>query len=57
VDFKDLGDYLGDPVVTTAIVDRMVHHSVILSIDGPSYRMHESGKINTRKTTASPKKA
>lgn len=49
IDFKDLGDYLGDPVVTTAIVDRMVHHSVIISVDGPSYRMHESSKINNRK--------
>ena len=35
VDFKDLGDYLGDPVVTTAIVDRMIHHSVIISIWRP----------------------
>ena len=52
VDFKDLGDYLGDPVVTTAIVDRMIHHSIIISIDGPSYRMHESSKINARKSTA-----
>ena len=57
VDFKDLGDYLGDPVVTTAIVDRLVHHSVILSIEGPSYRMHESGKINPRKTSTALKKA
>jgi len=57
IDFKELGDYLGDPVVTTAIVDRLVHHSVIISIDGPSYRMYESKKINTRKSTASPKKA
>lgn len=56
IDFKDLGDYLGDPVVTTAIVDRMVHHSTIISIDGPSYRMHESGKINARKNTAVSKK-
>jgi len=47
IDFKELGDYLGDPVVTTAIVDRMVHHSVIISINGPSYRMHESKIINT----------
>jgi DNA replication protein DnaC len=54
IDFKDLGDYLGDPVVTTAIVDRMVHHSVIISIDGPSYRMHESSKINARKSPAPP---
>jgi len=56
IDFKDLGDYLGDPVVTTAIVDRMVHHSVIISIDGPSYRMHESNKINSRKTSSHTKK-
>jgi DNA replication protein DnaC len=52
IDFKDLGDYLGDPVVTTAIVDRMVHHSIIISIDGPSYRMHESNKINSRKNAS-----
>jgi DNA replication protein DnaC len=48
IDFKDLGDYLGDPVVTTAIVDRMVHHSIIINIDGPSWRMHESKKLNTQ---------
>jgi len=46
VDFKVLGDYLGDPVITTAIVDRLVHHAVIISIDGPSYRMYESKKLN-----------
>jgi DNA replication protein DnaC len=46
IDFKQLGDYLGDPVITTSIVDRMVHHSIIVSIDGPSYRMYESKKIN-----------
>jgi len=47
IDFKDLGDYLGDPVITTAIVDRMVHHSIILHIQGPSWRIHESKKLNT----------
>ena len=46
IDFKMLGEYLGDPVVTTALVDRMVHHAVIIHIDGPSYRMHESKKLN-----------
>jgi DNA replication protein DnaC len=54
VDFKALGDYLGDPVVTTAIVDRMVHHSVIISIEGPSYRVHESKKINTKPAKKKP---
>jgi DNA replication protein DnaC len=47
IDFKMLGDYLGDPVITTAIVDRMVHHAIIINIDGPSWRMHESKKLNT----------
>ena len=46
IDFKALGDYLGDPVITTAIVDRMVHHSVIINIQGPSWRMNESKKLN-----------
>ena len=46
VDFKDLGDYLGDPVITTAIVDRMVHRSVIINIEGPSWRMHRSKQLN-----------
>jgi DNA replication protein DnaC len=46
IDFKELGDYLGDPVITTAIVDRMVHHSIILSIEGPSWRLHESHQLN-----------
>lgn len=50
VDFKDLGDYLGDPVVTTAIVDRVIHYSTIISIDGPSYRIFESQKINAKPT-------
>jgi DNA replication protein DnaC len=47
IDFKELGDYLGDPVITTATVDRMIHHSVIISIDGPSWRLHESKKLNS----------
>lgn len=46
IDFKALGDYLGDPVVTTAIVDRLVHHSIIVNIEGPSWRLHESEKLN-----------
>jgi len=48
ISFSELGDYLDDPVITTAIVDRMVHHSVIISIDGPSWPMHESKKLNSK---------
>jgi DNA replication protein DnaC len=49
IDFKELGDYLGDPVITTATVDRMIHHSLIIHIEGPSWRLHESQKLNARK--------
>jgi DNA replication protein DnaC len=46
IDFKELGDYLGDPVITVATVDRMVHHAIIISINGPSWRLHESQLLN-----------
>lgn len=52
IDFKELGDYLGDPVITTAIVDRMVHHSIILSIEGPSWRLHQSQQLNNHITSS-----
>jgi DNA replication protein DnaC len=57
IDFKSLGDYLGDPVVTTAIVDRMVHHATIINIEGPSWRMHESKKLNKPSIKKSTKRS
>ena len=48
IDFEQLGHYLGDPVVTTAIVDRMVHHSIVITINGPSWRLKESEKLNKK---------
>ena len=57
IDFKALGDYLGDPVITTAIVDRMVHHSIIIHIQGPSWRMTESKKLNASTKNRPAKKA
>ena len=32
------GDYLGDHLGATGLVDRMVHHSHVIVINGPSYR-------------------
>lgn len=46
MDFKAMGHYLGDPVVTAAMVDRLVHHAIILHIEGPSWRMHQSKLLN-----------
>ncbi len=46
IDFEQLGHYLGDPIVTTSIVDRLVHHSTVISIEGPSWRHKESKELN-----------
>lgn len=51
IDFEQLGHYLGDPLVTTAIVDRMIHHSTVIVIQGPSWRFEESKKLNQRTGT------
>ena len=37
----DWPEFLGDPISTSAILDRIFHHSVIVRIDGPSYRQHQ----------------
>ena len=31
----------GDPVVATAILDRLLHHSQVITIRGDSYRLRE----------------
>ncbi|WP_026871747.1 IS21-like element helper ATPase IstB [Inquilinus limosus] len=35
------GEVFGDPVVATAILDRLLHHSHVLTIRGDSYRLRE----------------
>lgn len=42
-----------DPMTTAAAIDRLVHHSVILELNMPSYRM-ETAKGRKAKTTADP---
>jgi DNA replication protein DnaC len=53
IDFEQLGAYLGDPVITTAIVDRMIHHSTVITIEGPSWRLKESEELNAKARQAS----
>ena len=42
VEEQDWAEFLGDPITTSAILDRIFHHSVIVKIEGPSYRKYES---------------
>lgn len=37
--FNRWGEVFGDPVITNAILDRVLHHSRVFQIVGPSYRM------------------
>jgi len=39
--FGEWGDVLGDAVIATAILDRLLHHSHVLNIRGESYRLRE----------------
>ncbi len=45
-----------DPMTTAAAIDRLVHHSIILELNIPSYRLEESKKAKGKKGPASPKK-
>src|SRR3989339_408313 len=37
--FADWQELFGDPVVATAILDRLLHHSRVINIKGHSYRL------------------
>lgn len=38
IPFSKWGDTFNDSVIATAILDRLLHHSHVFQIDGPSYR-------------------
>lgn len=43
--FSEWGDVFGDPVVATALLDRLLHHAVVIQIEGSSYRMREHAAL------------
>jgi DNA replication protein DnaC len=46
------GTVFGDPVVATAILDRLLHHSHVLTIRGDSYRLREKRRSGLIKAGA-----
>ena len=46
------GSVFGDAVVATAILDRLLHHSHVVTIRGDSYRLREKRRSGLLKTTA-----
>lgn len=46
--FSDWDKIFKDPVTTAAAIDRLVHHSLILELDGDSYRMQHAKKAKQK---------
>ena len=42
-----------DPMTTAAAIDRLIHHSVIIELNIPSYRLEEAKKKQPKKSTRS----
>ena len=43
--FDEWADFLGDATITTAILDRLIHHCEIISMSGDSYRLSHRKSI------------
>ena len=43
--FAEWGDIFGDSVVATALLDRLLHHAVVIQIEGSSYRLREHADL------------
>lgn len=48
--FSEWGQVFGDEVLATAILDRLLHHCEVISINGPSYRLKNRLKAIERET-------
>ena len=52
--FAEWGEVFGDPVVATALLDRLLHHAVVIQIEGSSYRLRQHAALvpeNVRTTS------
>jgi DNA replication protein DnaC len=57
--FADWGEMFGDAVVATALLDRLLHHAIVIQIEGSSYRLREHAQLlpehmRSRLTSAEP---
>lgn len=45
--FAEWGEVSGDPIVATALLDRLLHHAVVIQIEGSSYRLRQHADLVT----------
>ena len=50
--FAEWGEVFGDPVVATALLDRLLHHAVVVQIEGASYRLRAHADLIPEDTRA-----
>jgi len=43
--FAEWGELFGDSVVATALLDRLLHHAVVIQIEGASYRLRQHANL------------
>ena len=43
--FSEWGEVFGDTVVAAALLDRLLHHAIVIEIAGNSYRLREHAKL------------
>jgi DNA replication protein DnaC len=43
--FGEWAEIFGDPVVASALLDRLLHHAVVIQIEGNSYRLREHAEL------------
>jgi DNA replication protein DnaC len=43
--FAEWGEVFGDPVVATALLDRLLHHAAVIQIEGSSYRLRQHAEL------------
>lgn len=50
--FAEWGEVFSDPVVATALLDRLLHHAVVVQIEGASYRLRQHADLIPEHTRA-----
>lgn len=60
--FSEWGEVFGDTVVASALLDRLLHHAVVVRIEGASYRLRRHADLlpdtaSTRQVTPPPQPA
>jgi DNA replication protein DnaC len=43
--FAEWGELFGDAVVATALLDRLLHHAIVVQIEGSSYRLRQHAEL------------